>query len=59
MRVYEPRKDAALLNDALKELYLLKQAIAFEHPQSRVVCMTDKVRDKIKAALNMIEGELS
>ena len=62
MRVYKPKKGVALLNDALRELYLLRQAIAFEHPQKKhnnMVRMTDKVRDHIKGALDMIEKEES
>ena len=56
MRIYEPRKDAALLEDALKELYLLRQAI--DHQSGTVdsrLKTLDMLRNKIQAALRLME----
>ena len=58
VKVYEPRKDVALLEDALKELYLLRQAI--DHQGGTVdsrLKTADQLRNKIQAALRLMEEE--
>jgi len=58
MKVYEPRKDVALLEEALKELYLLRQAI--DHQGGTVdsrLKIADQLRNKIQAALRLMEVE--
>jgi hypothetical protein len=58
MRVYNPRKDLTLLRDALKALYLLKQAI--DHQSGTAdnrMQMVDDARLKIQAALDIMEED--
>jgi len=58
MRVYNPRKDLALLRDALKALYLLKQAI--DHQSGTAdnrIQMVDDARFKIQTALDILEED--
>jgi hypothetical protein len=56
MRVYSPRKDMALLGEAIKALYLLKQAIDYQSGtvDSRLN-MVDDVRFKVQSALDILE----
>jgi len=58
VRVYNPRKDTALLSGAIKLLYLLKQSI--DHQSGTVdsrMDMVDDVRRKVQAAMDMMDGE--
>ena len=57
MRVYEPRKDAAYLKDALKELWVLREALKHKGKLDSLVEIADRARDKIKDALDIIEEE--
>ena len=56
MRVYEPNKDVDLLNDVLKELYLIRMAV--DHQSSNVtnvLKMIDQVRDKVRSVIDTKE----
>jgi hypothetical protein len=56
MRVYEPNKDVDLLNDVLKELYLIRMAV--DHQSSNVtnvLKMIDVARDKIRSVIDIKE----
>ena len=56
MRVYEPNKDVDLLNDVLKELYLIRMAV--DHQSSNVtnvLKMIDQVRDKVRTVIDTKE----
>ena len=56
MRVYEPNKDVDILNDVLKELYLIRMAI--DHQSSNVtnvLKMIDQARDKVRTVINIKE----
>ena len=56
MRVYTPEKTVSILEDALKELYLLKQAV--DHQSATVdsqLKMLQGVRTKIKKVISMEE----
>jgi|TARA_Y100000310_G_C20528978_1_gene737503 hypothetical protein len=58
MKIYKPQKATGILHEAMKELYLLKQAI--EHQQLSVearAALVDKTRAKIIEALKIIEAE--
>tara|TARA_R100000234_G_C4900316_1_gene135332 strand:+ start:262 stop:450 length:189 start_codon:yes stop_codon:yes gene_type:complete len=52
MRVYVPDKEEDVINEALKDLYMLKQAIDYASgtPDSRM-SMVDNIRDKLKTLL--------
>ena len=56
MRVYEPNKDVSLLNDVLKELYLIR--IAVDHQSlnvSNIIKMIDQTRDKVRSVVKIKE----
>ena len=56
MRVYEPNKDVDLLNDVLKELYLIRMAV--DHQSSNVtnvLKMIDVARDKVRSVIDTKE----
>jgi len=56
MRVYEPNKDVDLLNDVLKELYLIR--IAVDHQSlnvSNIIKMIDQTRDKVRTVVKIKE----
>jgi hypothetical protein len=57
MRIYEPKKEVALLQEVLKELYLLKQAIDYQSStvDSRLK-MVERTRTKVQKALDILEG---
>ena len=58
MRVYEPNKDIDILNDVLKELYLIRMAV--DHQSSNVtnvLKMIDQARDKVRSVINIKELE--
>ena len=58
MRVYEPNKDIDVLNDVLKELYLIRMAV--DHQSSNVtnvLKMIDQARDKVRSVINIKELE--
>ena len=52
MRVYVPDKEEDVINEVLKDLYMLKQTIdhASGTPDSRM-SMVDSIRDKLKTLL--------
>ena len=58
MRVYTPEKSVSILQDVLRELYLLKQAV--EHQAQSVesrLKMIDKIRIKIQEVIDLEESE--
>ena len=56
MRVYVPSKEEDVINEILKDLYMLKKAIDYNTGavESRVR-MVDNVRDKVKTLLEQEE----
>ena len=52
MRVYVPNKKENVINEVLKDLYMLKKAIDYGSgtADSRIA-MTDSIRDKLKTLL--------
>jgi len=53
MRVYVPDKEEDVINEVLKDLYMLKQAI--DHNSGTAdsrMSMIDKIRDKLRNLLN-------
>ena len=52
MRVYVPDKNESVINEVLKDLYMLKKAIDYDSgtADSRIA-MTDNIRDKLKSLL--------
>ena len=53
MRVYVPDKEEDVINELLKDLYMLKQAI--DHASGTVdsrIAMVDRARDKLKQLLD-------
>ena len=52
MRVYVPDKKESVINEVLKDLYMLKKAIDYGSgtADSRIA-MTDSIRDKLKTLL--------
>jgi len=52
MRVYVPNKKEGVINEVLKDLYLLKKAIDYGSGtvDSRIA-MADSIRDKLKVLL--------
>ncbi len=58
IRVFVPDKRDALLQDVLKDLYLLKQAIDYQSgsPDSRLR-MIDNIRDKLRTVLNKEDSQ--
>jgi len=58
MRVYVPDKREGVLNEALKELYMLKKAIDYATGtvDSRM-SMVDNIRDKLKTLLEFSTKE--
>ncbi len=58
MRVYEPNKDVSLLNDVLKELYLIRIAVDNQSSNvTNVLKMIDQVRDKLRTVIDIKEQE--
>ena len=58
MRVYEPNKDVSLLNDVLKELYLIRIAVDNQSSNvTNVLKMIDQVRDKLRTVVDIKEQE--
>ena len=56
MRVYEPNKDVDLLNDVLKELYLIRMAVDNQSSNvTNVLKMIDQVRDKVRSVIDTKE----
>tara|TARA_Y100001938_G_scaffold142417_1_gene213632 strand:+ start:1721 stop:1906 length:186 start_codon:yes stop_codon:yes gene_type:complete len=56
MRVYTPEKNVSILEEVLKELYLLKQAI--DHQSTNVdsqLKMVSSVREKIQKVISLEE----
>ena len=56
MRVYTPEKNVSILEEVLKELYLLKQAI--DHQSTTVdsqLKMVSSVREKIQKVISLEE----
>tara|TARA_R110000737_G_C14458577_1_gene464497 strand:+ start:219 stop:383 length:165 start_codon:yes stop_codon:yes gene_type:complete len=52
MRVYVPDKKQDLISEALKELYLLRQAVGHQVGTTDFkLAMIDKIRDQLKALL--------
>tara|TARA_Y100000034_G_C6649615_1_gene284238 strand:+ start:392 stop:577 length:186 start_codon:yes stop_codon:yes gene_type:complete len=53
MRVYVPNKKESVINEVLKDLYMLKKAIDYGSgtADSRIT-MTDNIRDKLKSLLD-------
>jgi len=53
MRVYVPNKKESVINEVLKDLYMLKKAIDYGSgtADSRIA-MTDNIRDKLKSLLD-------
>ena len=60
MRVYVPDKEEDVINEVLKDLYMLKQAIDYNSgtADSRM-SMVDSVRDKLKQLLNTKQEPVS
>tara|TARA_B100000424_G_C22865404_1_gene460964 strand:+ start:641 stop:811 length:171 start_codon:yes stop_codon:yes gene_type:complete len=56
MRVYVPNKNDAVINEVLKDLYLLRQAIDFEsvNVDSRLK-MVDNIRNKLRRIIETQE----
>ena len=56
MRVYVPNKKESVINEVLKDLYMLKKAIDYGAGtvDSRIA-MTDGIRNKLKNLLNEID----
>ena len=56
MRVYVPDKKEGVINEVLKDLYLLKKAIDYGSgtADSRIA-MADNIRDKLKVLLTEVE----
>ena len=56
MRVYVPNKKENVINEVLKDLYMLKKAIDYGSgtADSRIA-MTDNIRDKLKSLLDESE----
>ena len=54
MRIYVPNKKENVINEVLKDLYMLKKAIDYGSgtADSRIA-MTDSIRDKLK---NLLDG---
>ena len=56
MRVYEPNKDVDLLNDVLKELYLIRMAVDHQSLNvSNIIKMIDQARDKVRSIVEIKE----
>tara|TARA_A100001515_G_scaffold36435_2_gene28591 strand:+ start:1887 stop:2075 length:189 start_codon:yes stop_codon:yes gene_type:complete len=56
MRVYEPNKDVDLLNDVLKELYLIRMAVDHQSLNvSNIIKMIDQARDKVRSVVEIKE----
>ena len=57
MRVYVPNKKENVINEVLKDLYMLKKAIDYGSgtPDSRIA-MADGIRDKLKVLLAEVEN---
>ena len=56
MRVYEPNKDVDLLNDVLKELYLIRMAVDHQSLNvSNIIKMIDQTRDKVRSVVKIKE----
>ena len=52
MRVYVPDKREGLINDVLKDLYLLRQSIDFDScTTDSKLKMIDKIRNQLKSLL--------
>jgi len=58
IRVFVPDKRDALLQDVLKDLYLLKQAIDYQSgtPDSRLK-MVDNIREKLRTVLDKEDSQ--
>ena len=56
MRIYVPDKKESVLNEVLKDLYMLKKAIDYGSgtADSRIA-MADGIRDKLKILLAEVE----
>jgi len=56
MRIYVPDKKEGVINEVLKDLYLLKKAIDYGSgtADSRIA-MADNIRDKLKVLLTEVE----
>jgi len=56
MRIYVPDKKESVINEVLKDLYLLKKAIDYGSgtADSRIA-MADNIRDKLKVLLTEVE----
>ncbi len=57
MRVYVPNKEEDVINEVLKDLYMLKKAIDYNTgtPDSRIG-MVDQIRDKLRTLLQDEQG---
>lgn len=51
MRVYVPDKKQDLINEVLKELYLLRQAIDHQAATDSKLAMVDKIREQLRTLL--------
>ena len=51
MRVYVPDKKQDLINEVLKELYLLRQAIDHQASTDSKLAMVDKIREQLRTLL--------
>jgi hypothetical protein len=58
MRIYVPDKKESVINEVLKDLYMLKKAIDYGSgtADSRIA-MTDNIRDKLKKLLAEVEKQ--
>jgi len=56
MRVYVPDKKEGVIDEVLKDLYMLKKAIDYDSgtADSRIA-MADNIRDKLKSLLTEIK----
>mgnify|MGYP003122965724 FL=1 len=58
MKVYEPKKEAALIAEVLKEIYLLRQSIKHDSGSSEsYIKALDGLRRKLTSIKKLIEDE--
>ena len=58
MRVFVPDKKQDVINEVLKDLYMLKKAIDYDSGSIDSRCsMVDGIRDKLRGLLEEMSGE--
>ena len=58
MRVFVPDKKQGVINEVLKDLYMLKKAIDYDSGSIDSRCsMVDGIRDKLRGLLEEMSGE--